>query len=252
MEKIKLTSIYLKDLHQAEFGQFIDRFFEDFKQSSISLDTDADFKKLYEALKTKVPVYTKALEQIRANEETKKIAELDKIRDADIQALRDSIKPYKNSKTEAKKKAYEALKIVLDQYKNLQDEAYEAETKKVDTLVSVLKSEEYSDDVSVLNIGEFLQELEQSNRAFDELFAHRSVENLKKEYYDIRAIRKEMTSLYRQMSQYILTLAGIKQDEFYKKVLDVLNNSRKYYADVLAIRNAKKSKSKTEQPTETH
>lgn len=251
MEKIKLTPIYLKDLHQAEFGQFIDRFFEDFKQSGISIDTDADFKILYEALKAKVPIYAKALEQVRTSEETKKIAELDRVRDADVQALRDSIKPYKNSKTEPKKKAYEALKIVLEQYKNLQDEAYEEETKKIDTLVSILKSDQYSDDVSALKIGEFVQELEQSNRAFDNLFAHRSIQNLKKEHYDIRAIRREMTNLYRKLSQYILTLAGVKQDEFYKKVLSILNNSRKYYADVLAVRGGKKNKNKEEKPKET-
>lgn len=242
MEKLKLNKIDIQSLYNPEFGQFINRFFEDFQGASLSETTDHDFHQMYEALKNQMPAYNKALEQIRESEDTKKIAELDRVRDNDLQALRDSIRPYKNAKTDERKQAYNALKIVLDEYKDAERDNYEQETIKLNTLISTLKDSAYQQYLSALKITEFLTELEQSNTEFNNLFAKRSTQNLQKETFDLKAMRRQMTVSYRKMSNYILTLAGIKQDEFYKKVLDVLNNSRKYYSDTLAVRDGKKKK----------
>ncbi|MDO4230025.1 MAG: DUF6261 family protein [Capnocytophaga sp.] len=239
MGNLKLTSIHLPKLHNAEFGQFITRFLEDFEKTNLSLDTDADFKVLYNSLKEKLPAYQKALEQIRANEESKHIADLDKVRDYDMQALRDSIKPYRNVKTEEKKKAYHTLKIVLDSYKNLRDEAYEKETAQINSLITTLKTGHYAEAARTLNITEFILELEKTNKEFNDVFAHRSYQALNKETYNAKDVRKEIVEVYRKMTNYIVTLADVKQDEFYKKVLEVINNSRKYYADVIARRSSK-------------
>ena len=38
------------------------------------------------------------------------------------------------------------------------------------------------------------------------------------------------------MINYIVAMANVKSDAFYKSVLDVINNSRKYFSDVLARR----------------
>ena len=129
MNKNTLVKPDLSKMHNAEFSQFLTRFFEDFAGSGIALDTDTTFKSLYESLKTKVTTYDKALEQVRGKEESKKISELDKVRDADMQALKDSIKPYRNAKTEAKQKAYHAIKLVLDNYKDVTKDTYEEEIR---------------------------------------------------------------------------------------------------------------------------
>lgn len=242
MKNQKLTPLHLPTLHNAEFGQFISRFFEDFKGASLVATKDEDFNTMFEQLKAQIPTYNKALEQIRESEETNKIATLDRVRDADLQALRDSIKPYRNAKTDQKKQAYNALKIILDEYKDVARDSYEQETMKLNTLIATLKNDANQPHLSLLKITDFLTELEQSNTEFNEVFAKRSAQNLQKETYDVKALRKQMTELYRKLSNYIVTLAGIKQDEFYKKVLDTFNNSRKYYADTLAIRGGKKKK----------
>ena len=41
---------------------------------------------------------------------------------------------------------------------------------------------------------------------------------------------------YSKMINYIVAMANVKSDAFYKSVLDVINNSRKYFSDVLARR----------------
>lgn len=248
MKNLKLETIHLPSLHHAEFGQFIDRFFDDVQKNGLNTDTDADFKSLYDALKAKNPTYSKALEQIRENENTQKIAELDKERDNDFQALKDSIKPYRNAKRDNQKQAYNTLKIVLDEYKNVASLSYEEETKKLESLISLLKGSEYQSAVTTLKIGDFLADLETSNKAFDTLFAQRSAQNIGKETFNTRALRKEMTEIYRKLCVYTETLANIKQDDFYKKALEIINNSRKYYADTLAKRGGvSKGKKKAEE-----
>ncbi len=233
---MKLIKFDISRLHHAEFGQFITRLFEDFTQSKISIEKDADFKTLFEQLKAKKPIYGKALEQIRENENTQKISELDTERDQDFQALRDSIKPYRNTKKDQQKQAYNALKIVLDEYRKVTALSYEEQTKKINTLIATLKGTENKAHISALNIGGFLEELEQSNTAFNTLFGQRSAQNIGKESFDTKALRREMTEIYRKLCAYVLALAEIKSDEFYKKALEIINNSRKYYADTLAKR----------------
>ena len=244
MKKAKLNPIYLQGLHHAEFGQFIDRFINDFSEANLDLNTDSDFKTLFDDLKSKVPTYNKSLVQIRENENTKKIAELDKERDNEFQALKDSIKPYRNAKKDPQIKAYNTLKILLDEYKNITTLSYEEETKKISSLLSSLKNSDYQPHITTLKIEEFISELEKSNTAFNTLFGERSAQNIGKESYDTKALRKEITDIYRKLTNYIIVLVEIKTDPFYRKTLEVINNSRKYYADTLAKRNGQKTEKK--------
>lgn len=248
MKNFKLVVIDTKRLHHAEFGQFIDRLFNDMEQGSLDLDTDANFKMLFDQLKEKSPFYSKALEQVRENENTQKIAELDRMRNDDFTALRDSIKPYRKIREEKQKQAYDLLKIVFDDCKKLTGLNYEAKTKKLSTLLSQLKGVEYQSQISVLNILGFVQRLEKSNTEFDKLFAQRSAQYMAKETYDTKTLRREMTEIYRKWCLYTEMLADISQDGFYKKALEIINNSRKYFADLLAKREGvNKSKKKAEE-----
>ena len=61
-----------------------------------------------------------------------------------IYKLKDSIKPYRNAKMKPRKNAYIAIKIVLDQYKGVENNAYEEETIKINTLVTKLQSTDYT------------------------------------------------------------------------------------------------------------
>lgn len=249
MKNIKLVTLDVSRFHHAEFGQFITRLGDDVSQSQLNTEADTHFKMMLDSLKVKNSTYGKALEQIRENENTQKIAELDKVRDSDFQALKDSIKPYRNTRKPQHKAAYNALKIVLDEYKNIVSISYEEETHKIKSLLSVLRNETNMPYLTLLNIVEFVQELEKSNTAFDTLFAERSVQNIGKETYDTKALRREMTDIYKKLAKYTLTMAEVKSDEFYIKALEVINNSRKYYADTLAKRNGQtKEKKEGEKP----
>lgn len=244
MKKVKLAKMDIFLLQNAEFSQLMTRLVGDIEQSGLDTTTDADFSTILENLKNKIPTFNKALNQIRENELTQNLSHLDKIRKNDLMALRDSIKPYKNAKKEQQKQAYNALKIIFDEYKKTSINNYESETHKLKSLIDILKSSGNKSYVSTLKIGDFISELETSNQEFDRVFALRSVQNIGKETYDTKSIRREMTELYRKLCIYTETLADIKQEEFYKKALEVINNSRKYFSDTLSKRKGKKQSEK--------
>ncbi len=236
MENQKLNSLDVSRLHHAEFGQFIIRFFEDFDKTTLDAAADADFKTMFEGLHAKIPNYNAGLEQIRASEESEKIAKADIVRDDDMQALKDSLKPFRNAKTQSEKDAYTAIKIIMDQYKGVENNSYEEETNRLNTLITKLQSAETADHIAVLGITKFINHLSDSNTAFNDLFAHRSFQTSQKITYDVKALRRTLTKDYRKMANYITAMAEVKTGDYYKDVLTVLNNGRKYFSDVLARR----------------
>ncbi|MCU7616398.1 DUF6261 family protein [Chryseobacterium sp. PBS4-4] len=231
-----LISLDHAKLHHAEFGQLIVRFFEDFGISGLDQNADPDFKKLFDVLQAQIPTYNNALNQIRANEESQKIAELDQERDADLQSLRDGLKPYKNAKTQAEKDAYNALKILINEYKGVEDDTYEEETNKLNSLVNRLLSSDYSSHVATLGIVKFINHLADSNTAFNDLFSHRSYEVSQKVSYDVKTLRKNLREDYNTMTNYISTLAHVKEDSYYKDILTIINNGRNYFSNVVVSR----------------
>ncbi len=233
----KLTSVDLSRLHHAEFGQFIVRFFEDFSNSGLNAQTDADFKRMADHIQSQIPTYNSALDQIKASEESTKMADADAVRDADLQALRDAVKPYRYAKTKTEKDAYVTIKLLLNEYKNVQYASYEEETNRLNMLVEKLLSSEYSFHVSALSIVKFANHLSDSNAAFNSIFARRSFQTT----FDVKALRKTLTHDYKQMANYIVTLANVKDDVFYKDVLAVMTNVRTYFSGiVLSRRNGHK------------
>lgn len=238
----KLISLDAAKLHHAELGQLIVRFYEDFGASTLDVNTDADFKRMFDAIQAQLPSYNSALDQIRASEESNRIAELDRIRDADIQALRDALRPYKNAKTQTEKEGYTLMKILLDQYKNVQNDSYEEETIRLNTLLEKLLSSEYSSAVSALGLVKFINHLSDSNTAFNDLFSHRSFKTSQKQTYDVKSLRKVLTEDYKKMCNYIATLADVRSDAFYTDILAIINNGRNYFSNiVLARRQGKKT-----------
>ncbi|KQR95661.1 hypothetical protein ASG01_02470 [Chryseobacterium sp. Leaf180] len=239
--KAKISPLNLHKVHNSEFGQLIVRFFEDFENSALSASTDPDFKKLYDVLQDQLPIYNSSLDQVRASEESQQIEALDQIRDADLQALRDALKPYRNAKTAAETNAYNVLNLLMAEYKDADEESYESQTNSVNQLVERLLSADYSAHVATLGIVKFVNHVSDSNTAFNDLFAQRSYNTSQKVVYDVKQLRKKLTSDYRNMYEYISVMANVKALPFYQEVLAVINNGRNYFANTVLSRRKKDS-----------
>lgn len=242
MKKNKLVSLDYRRLYNSEFSQFFTRLVDDFDKSGLNLEEDESLKAILATLKSKIPVYDKALEQIKTKEESKALSKLDLLRDDAVQALHYSILPYKKTKKDDLQKAYHAISIVLEEYKGLKGEAYEQETKDIDILVSKLKGSDLAPHLASLKIDHFVDELEQANKEFKELFSQRSVQGFQKESYNIKELRAELGDLYKKFATYTLAMAEVKGNEFFTKALGVVNNSRKYFSDTMARRQPSSNK----------
>lgn len=238
MNTIKLSRLYTNGLHNAEFGQLIVRFFEDFSTTPLDINIDLDFKRLYEALQNQLPAYNAALDQIKASEESEQIAKLDKVRDLDIQALRNSLKPYRNAKTQAETDAHNAIKLLISEYKDVEDDSYESETNRLNSLIGRLQSPEFFNSVLTLGIEKFVMHLTESNIAFNQLFAQRSFKTSQKVVADVKALRKTLASDYKTLINYIAAMSSVKEGVYYKDILAIINNGRNYFSNVVLSRRA--------------
>ncbi|HEM3202016.1 TPA: hypothetical protein U0910_000007 [Streptococcus suis 8830] len=235
----QIQKLYTSRLRHPEFAQLVVRFLDDLDKKGLSVAKEDIVEKLLTDLRTNLPHFQQSLEQVRASEKSVSISEADEQRDADFQALRDSIKPYRVSKREAEKSAYASLKLLFDQYKDTAKANYEQETALLTSLLEKLRSS-YSDQISVLEIEKFVSNLEESHRDFETRFSSRSQESLTKVSYDVKALRKAVLTPYQDLTEYLAIMVRVKDEALYKDLLEVLNNSRKYYADILSRRKVTK------------
>ena len=242
MKTEKIVGIKHSNLRHAEFSQFIARFLDDLKKENLDIKKEEVLTTLVEKIQAALPAYQASLAHIRANEKSGLLNEADDLRDADLQALRDSIKPYRASKREAEKTAYINLKLLFDTYKDAHKKHYEEETALISNLLEKLSSEKYKSQLETLGISKFVDNLKESHQAFETLFASRSQDKLQAVSFDVKKLRKEVSTPYQQLSDYVSILTQVKDDELYKRFLSVLNNSRKHYADTLARRKGKEAK----------
>lgn len=250
MKKNKLTALDITRLHNAEFAQFLNRFFEDFEKSGILSETDIDLKAKLDSLRLMLPEFQKSLSYIRSTEESRQLALLDKERGHDMRALRDALRAFKNTRDEEERKAYQALSTIIDAYKGVENANYEEQTLRVVNLIKTLNEAANVKHISQLNLTIFVSRLQESNNAFNTLFANRSYAMSQKTTVNTRELRIKMTTEYKMISQYVLALSNMRSGNYYTSILVLINNGRGYFADILARRDATSKRTEAE-PEET-
>ena len=124
MKQEKLIGLKISNLRHAEFTQFITRFLDDVEKEALDFKNEDVITALVKKIKAALPAYQASLGQIRASEKSASISAADELRDADLQALRDALKPYRAAKREEEKAAYASLKRLFDQYKDAHQKHY--------------------------------------------------------------------------------------------------------------------------------
>lgn len=193
-----------------------------------------------------LPAFSAALDQVRGNEESAKIAEANKEREATFSSLRDALKAYRTTKEANEKTAYSALFLLISEYKGIEDDSYEAKTNRLSTLVERLRSQAYQHHVNELTLGKFVTRLADANTFFNQLFAKRSFQISQKPTINVKEQRAKILEVYRKAVTYVAAIADVRDDSFYKDTLVIINNSRKYFSDTLLARRSKKKTSKEE------
>ena len=231
-----LHKLKISKLHNLEAGQLVKRNLDDLSAAGIDVNTDIHIKEYVARMQSDSNEFDNALFQIKKNEETAVIAKLDHERDQAFSSLNMQINVYRLSEDEAQKVAYQPLKTLLTAYKGLANFNFEAETNAIINLVKDLNSATYSPHVTTLNLGKFVTRLTTANIAFTTAFSQRSIGEAATIVYDSKLIRKTMIENYTIYTTYVLSLSNAANTPYYNSLLDIINNIRKYYSDLLARR----------------
>ena len=244
---LKLEPLRTSDLTNMGAGQLIRRHLDDFGTIDPALLIDQPFNSYRQQLGGLFENYQKGLAQVQKNEDTHRIFIADLLRDKDVRSVRMAIKLHLSSDDPEEVEAARSLSILLSAYKNVTTSNYEEETLALDKLTSELNSEAYSGKISLLHMEKYVTRLQNDNANFNELFSGRNLTNALTESYDLKVIRKEMLKNYNQFTAYVLSMAQALNTPLFLTALNMLNSTRKYYADQLARHTTdKEDKVKTE------
>lgn len=91
--------------------------------------------------------------------------------------------------------------------------------------------------VQLLGLEKYINKVEQTNAVFKTTFDQRSTTTISTEVFDTKKLRKAILETYKNLADYTLAMANNNSNPFYKDTLGVINNGRKYFADLVAKRN---------------
>ena len=246
--KLKLEPLRLAGLTNMEAGQLIRRHLTDISTISNTLLVDVPFNTYVQKMTLQMGIYEKAVAQIQKNEETEKISMADKNRDKGISAFGRALKLYEISDDPEEEEASRGLSIVFNNFKDLANMNYEAESLAIDKLVSELESPANASKIAKLNMGRYISRMKTTNEAFKTLFGNRIASEATTESYDMKLVRAELMTIYNDFTKYVLAMAKALETPLFVQTLNLLNIARKYYADLLARRNG--NNDEKEKPTE--
>jgi hypothetical protein len=236
-----LEPLRVSMLTNMEGGQLMKRHLKDLQTLDPVQMTDVPFTSYVQDLTSYAEKYEKALAQVRKNEETEKIMQADKVRDRALTAFGIALRLYAISDDEAEMEASRVLDILFGTFKNLAVLNYEAETIGIDKLIGELTRPEYGAKISLLKMERYVTRIAVANDAFNALFGGRMTTVALTETYDLKSIRSDMALTYRAFCDYVLAMAKALNTPLFTTTLNLLNTSRKYYADQLARRLAPKT-----------
>jgi hypothetical protein len=232
LHKLRVTA-----LTHLEAGQLIKSNIKDLETAGINTTTDTHINNYVQKMVTDAALYDKGLLQIKKNEETEELSRLDHVRDLSIGAYNKQLDVFENTRNANKLVAYKSLDIVATKYNGLAHLNYEAESNGIDNLIAELTNATYAPHIATLNMGEFVDDMHQTNEEFKLKFSQRSADISTKEIFDMKLIRKATFENYNNYIQYVLSLAKVDTgDDYYKNILNSINQNRKYYSDLLARR----------------
>lgn len=232
-----LHKLNVARLTHLEAGQLIKSSVKDLETAAINTTTDVHIKNYVDQMIADSELFDKGLLQIKKNQETEEIARLDYFRDLSLTAFNRQLKVYELSINPAFVTSYKAVTIVVKKYKNLATLNYEAESNGIDNLVADFRSPAYAPHITTLNMGAFVDNIATTNDDFKVLFSKRSTDISYKEVFNIKQIRKAAFANYTNYTQYVLSLARVNSsNDYYKNILSIVNQIRKYYSDLLSKR----------------
>lgn len=228
-----IKSRFLKPLRLMAFSQVM-------KNLKSFLETRTDLAELGLAeVKTEFDAAFSALEnalvQVRKNEQTEILLEIDQQRDRLFSSFLEHCKVFQNHPETEKSQAAKRSVIRIEAYgKKIQRRAYRDQTAIIRTIIQDFEKSDADKDLRLIGARQWLTLLDPINESFDKLYNQRTLAESEKEIGKNTEARAQMQEKFDRLCKAIEAMAFIKGEEKYlplanainKEVKDALSQSR--------------------------
>jgi hypothetical protein len=184
-----------------------------------------------------------ALEQVARYDTTGKIHEEDHRRDTAFYGSREMIRTYARHFDEDKRAAAARLDTIFEDYKTAPHKALPDESNEISILLQRL--ENYNDDINLLGLGDWINELRQGNNNVRSLSAERESEAASRAHFKVKTIRVDVDQVCYEIFGRLEAAATLEGVEAYQSLFNEINARITEYNNLLARekgrRNSKKA-----------
>lgn len=237
---MKTSRISLRNLHNEEHFQF----HSDFKNAVVQYGADAlDILEPFHAYTAYYNQEQESLQLIRKSANTEKLAKTDMDRDNIFRGFADAVKSGLNHFDGNKQAAAGRIQILLDQYGNVARKPYDEETAALTKLVTEMNTT-YQNDISLLALADWVQELDAQNKAFDMLMKARYSEGASQTELRMVTVRVDVDAAYKSILDRLDALMLLNGASKYEAFVKELNERVNKYSKTLSMRRGRAATNK--------
>jgi murein L,D-transpeptidase YcbB/YkuD len=242
---IKFNYTELRNEAHVEYHETADKLVIKYNPESLGIKT------LYDIYKPLLDAEVAVLDIIRKSEYTGEIAAQDHLRDKLFRGFADAVKSYLNHFNADKQHAAKKIETVLEHYGNIAAKAFDQETAAIDDLLREL-NDSCNTEVNLLNLSDWLTQLDTENVKFKTLMAQRYTETAQRPSTKMKIARTEVDKIFRSMLNMIDALATVNGTGNYEAFIKELNAVSERYKNLLAQSAGRRKEKNTtaEQPQE--
>lgn len=216
---------------QTEFTGLVERF------TPVALGIEAAFTAYLTSLEKEYV----ALGVIRKSAETKKLVIADEKREGTYSGFKNTVKGLTSHFSQEKREASTRIQIAIDHFGYINDKPYDEQTASIKTLIDDLNNE-YAEDVALLQLGEWINELQANNNDFEELMSERYSEAAGKTQLKMKQVRIEVDKAYRAITRRMEALVELNGPENYTPFISELNVRVERFNNIVAQRQSRNDK----------
>lgn len=178
------------------------------------------------------------LEKISKSLFTDAITDADAVRDSAYRGLVLLVETNHHSLNPAKVQAAARIQFFIDHYGNFIHKSYNEETASLYNLLQDITTR-CADAVVTLNALEWVNALQSTNQAFNDLMNQRFADQAGQEHVDFREIRKAIDKAYSDIVNRINAFALVGNPQTYAGFINAINERILYFKHTLAVRKGK-------------
>lgn len=238
MKILKIIRLMLERLRNEEHFQFMSDVFKIVSAAIVSRTENmaVNINSLFSIFGDLLNKEDIAVASLRKSGLTDPIAESDNYRDMIYRGLVLYVQAYLHSADTAQREAAQRIQVLIDNYGDIRTKSYNEETAAIYNLLQDMQNK-LSEQIETIDLNEWISNLEAANNKFESLMSERYDESLGGE--DMREIRREIDSVYRQIVSLIEIENKVSGGEAYADVIEKLNERVSYYKTTLAVRKGR-------------